>query len=172
MTDTNSYYLDQYKSLRSEIASLESSLTRLEIVVVGAAAAYYAWLSGRDIHGPLWYVPVLVAILGYIRCISLYSQIGLRRRYLRELEIRLSDNDPCLPGYEHFFSAQTKKLSEALSSSAATAVIFWFIFIPATVLGPQLLDKKSLPNPESCNRAKYSEAVITTPVEKAREEAN
>jgi hypothetical protein len=105
------FMLEEYKTLRTGVDKLVRDTRQLELYVVGALVAYYAWmlthcipspdsseqLTLRDVAG---YLPVLLPLLGAWRSAADYMRITTIATYIRGIEDDCLRGSP-LNGYEH-----------------------------------------------------------------------
>src|SRR5436309_4090349 len=123
---------EEFLVLRSEGDAQVAETRRLEIAVVGGAAAIYAWLAT---HQPLygigpwaWLLPVLLPIYGGLRSYAIYRRISDISAYLKQIEDNLPETQRLLRGWENFLAFREKYL-------AKTAKLFWItLFLICSVL--------------------------------------
>jgi|SRR5262245_5577321 len=130
-------HADQYKMLLDEITKLVEESRKVEIYAVTAVVALFAWFLTHETEPPLprpaWYIPSIVAVLGFIRSTALFKRVGLIATYLRRIEGKYF-TDVDLPGWERFY--EPKGGSNPLSF---TAFVFWGALALASVVAPCFL---------------------------------
>src|SRR5581483_3126962 len=81
------YNLKEFDALRSEIDDGISEARAFERYAVIASGALWAWLTTRP-TAPLllWCLPLLLALVGWLRTWGLYKHLGRIGSYIREIE--------------------------------------------------------------------------------------
>ena len=124
---------EEYLALRKEIESQMTELAQLERNCVLAAAIVYAWLvkdgATTSIEKIGWYIPILFALFGSLRSLSVGRHVFALGQYIHQIE-SAHLTDPQMPkGWEHFLAApeQKRKIRTAITVS------FWVVFLVVTV---------------------------------------
>lgn len=124
--------LEQYKMLRTEVIDLVKETRSLEVLVVGAIAALFAWLvTQRKTDLRLWFLAPVLALFGGLRALGLYVRIGDIAGYMKTIELQSAV--PNLPGWETYFE---KNNTFALSWITFP---FWILLIIGGIAAPFLL---------------------------------
>ena len=125
---------EEYLTLRKEIETQMSELALLERNCVLVAAVVYAWLvkdgASTSIAKAGWFIPILFALFGALRSLSVGRHLFALGRYIHEIE-STHLTDPALPkGWEHFLAApeQRRKVRTAIT------ITFWVVFLVVTIV--------------------------------------
>ncbi len=122
---------EEYLTLRKEIETHMIELGQLERNCVLAAAGVYAWLVKDGINSPIaaigWYIPVLFAVFGGMRSVSLGLHLISLGKYIMQIESTHFVDKSKPQGWEHHL-ASTKSPIRRISS-----VAFWIVFLLTTV---------------------------------------
>jgi hypothetical protein len=129
------FALEEFKSLRSEIASTLKAYGDLERLAVGSCAAIYAWLA-KDATSALWvawWVPAFVAVLAAFRAYGLYHRLIELGAYVYETEKEIYQGcgEGEVKGWEHFREGHAR-IQNSMISRSAFAV--WILLNIITVL--------------------------------------
>lgn len=137
--DENSWHLEQYKMLRTEIMSHVEESRKLEIYAIGATAGIYSWFITRaSLPSRAWLIVILIPLLGGLRSYTLYKRIGLLSEYLREIENYVFTGNKKLPGWENYF--QSKSLTPYKKQGISfSSIIFWLTLLAITIVAPAIL---------------------------------
>ena len=141
--DESRFDLDEFNAIRQEILLRVEATFKLEIVAVTGAAAVYAWLGTRT-SGPkdslLWFLPVVVSLLGWLRAETLGHQAYSAGTYLlylerrlrpRELEkIRETSIEPAVHGWEGYI--RLPRIRRWYIDHVSR--IFWGVFLLASLV--------------------------------------
>jgi hypothetical protein len=134
-----SFDVEEFRALRQEILHKVDANARLEVFAVTGAAAIYAWLTttGTPIGRVIWYVPVLLPVLGFLRAVKLGKQMTIAGDYLRLLETRRRPTEigrgiHGWEGYVHQPEVWRKFKDRA-------GLFFWISFIALTAILSSLL---------------------------------
>jgi len=132
-------YLEMYKMLHEELLSLGEEARKLEMAAITAVAALYAWLATHNVRGAPWYIGVPLVILAAFRATVLGERILFIKDYLMLIEQKLLQDTPELPGYENYFSMNTK--SKWYMHIRYTMAVIWIALMCVTFIAPRLLGK-------------------------------
>lgn len=124
---------EEYSTLRKEMDTQMAELALIERNCILAVAAVYVWLVGGGAGSSLakagWYIPVLFAVFGGLRSLSVGLHIFTVGKYIYLVESAYL-TDPALPrGWEHFLAApeQRRRIRTGIT------VLFWLSFLGVTV---------------------------------------
>jgi hypothetical protein len=125
---------EEYLTLRKEIETQMTELGQLERNCVLAAAVVYAWLvkdgAETSIAKAGWFIPVLFALFGALRSLSVGRHLFALGHYIHQIE-SAHLTDPNLPkGWEHFLAAPEQKRR----TRTAITISFWVAFLAATTV--------------------------------------
>src|SRR5215213_3692609 len=83
--------LEEFKVLREEILQKVDAVSKLERIAVGGASAIYAWLATHQLDTGrwIWFVPFLLAAVGWSWATKIGHQAYLAGQYILILERRL-----------------------------------------------------------------------------------
>lgn len=142
VTDVDSWHLEQYKMLKTEIMSHVEETRKLEIYSIGAIAAIYSWFITRStLPSRAWLIALLIPLLGGLRTYTLYKRIGLLSEYLREIENKIFKDENKLIGWERYFHSKSllvyKKQGIPFSS-----IVFWVSLLVVTIIAPFIMADK------------------------------
>jgi hypothetical protein len=137
--NTNSWHLEQYKMLRTEIMSHVEETRKLEIYAIGAISAIYSWfITKPTLPTRAWLIALLIPLLGGLRSYTLYKRIGLLTEYLREIESCVFTGNNKLVGWENYF--QSKSLTSYKKQGISfSSIIFWLTLLAITIAAPAIL---------------------------------
>jgi hypothetical protein len=131
--------LEMYKTLHEERVSLGEETRKLEVLVVTAVAALYAWLATNHVHGAPWYIGVPLVALASFRAAVLGERCLTVKDYLKSLESHLFPDCSKVLGYEQFNAEQTSH--KWYKHLRYTSFIIWFCLFLVTIFAPRYLDK-------------------------------
>ena len=112
------FHMKEYSALRGQIENHINSMRALERYVVGTLAVLYSWVmtnhhtlageAGEQLHvldpsGLIWFLPVAVVFLGWLRSIALAKRLKMMGKYCRQVETRYSEAG--LDGWENVLEA-------------------------------------------------------------------
>lgn len=127
--DAHQFAFEEYKMLRAEMEEHIAETLKLEVYAVAGVTGFYAWvLTHQKAPMPVWvwFVPVLLPLLGGLRCLALHRQITVIGSYLKSLEPKIGAQ---LEGWEtHLTLASTKR-----TYRKELAMAIWGIMLLATV---------------------------------------
>jgi hypothetical protein len=124
---------NEHAALREEILFLIKQSYITENSVVLGTAALYAWVftnSSLEIPRVVWWIPVLVAILGGIREIGIRSRVAQIGRYIMGIEKNLRSESKL--GWEHYLANVRKNVKGKILG--ITSGLFWGAFLVTTVI--------------------------------------
>jgi hypothetical protein len=125
---TFEYHLEEYRSLKSEIEYRVKSTEKIEGIVGLAVVAMYTWLTQNSVPYLVWWMPVVLTVLGAVRQAALLTRIMHVSEYVKRLELEFAHKN--LKGWEHFLTKKRKTPSGLLISTSGFA--FWLITLVAT----------------------------------------
>ena len=131
--------LEMYKTMHDERVSLGEETRRLEVLVVAAVAALYAWLATNHVHGAPWFIGSALAALASCRAAVIGERILIIKEYLKALESQIFPHNTTVSGYEHFNADRTR--NKWYKHLRTTSAIIWTCLFFATLLAPRYLDK-------------------------------
>ena len=139
-TESYAFHKEKFKTLREEIARLDSAKRQLELFTVAAVAAITAWLfvHNVDIESNhliiAWWMPCVCAILGYLQAQAYVRRSLQVGRYVMRLEKIF---DPKELGWESFLDNErkTKPILKGRIVSGMTKVVWSFILVIFGALG-------------------------------------
>jgi hypothetical protein len=142
MPDRSEILKEEYIALRREIENASSDLSSLERNTVIAAAAIYTWLLSADnrniIPRETWYIPSVLSMFAFTRCISLKEQLHRLGDYVRLIEREFYlDRNNYARGWEGFFEARSTAFTVGgvrFGSTTCLRFVFWFALILVTAL--------------------------------------
>jgi len=154
------FHLKEFDTLRKEIEWMLQDLRAAERNLVIAVGTFWAFLitENKEIehlkYGRLaWSVPVMFALLGFLRSLKLSINITLEGKYIGKIEewIRTGEVGKAVPGgWQHFQNEENERrrkesdswivrlrryLRFGLSTMDFSSVIFWGILILTTLTG-------------------------------------
>jgi hypothetical protein len=124
--------MQEHASLQEKMKYAVEDLHRTEILFIGAMALYYAWLFKEGVSAPavgwLFFIPCLVAVVGFVRSLARVTYIGRLEAYIRRIEehFGLSGN----LGWEHHYSSH----AHGWHYNSVRLAIWVFSFVVALVL--------------------------------------
>ena len=127
------FTISEHASLREEILYLIKQSYATENAVVLGTAALYTWAftnTSAEISRIVWWLPVLVAILGGIREIGIRSRVAHIGRYLMVVEKALRPESEL--GWEHYLADVRKSMKGRILG--ITSGLFWGAFLIITVV--------------------------------------
>jgi len=137
-----SFDLEEFRALRQEILHKVEANARLEVFAVTGAAAIYAWLttSGTSLERLVWYIPVLLPVLGFLRAVRLGKQMVIAGDYLRLLETRIrpTEIERGIHGWEGY--VHQPEVWRKFKDRAG--VFFWVSFIALAAVLSSMLSPK------------------------------
>jgi hypothetical protein len=96
---------------------------------VAGVAAMYSWFITAEVSADaVWYAPVLLPLLGFLRSYATFHRIGEIGTYLRDFEEKIQWS-----GWERTFAQKAK------SHQSITSFIFFIILLVCTVVAPRYL---------------------------------
>lgn len=123
------FHLKEYESLKKEIFDLVEHSRKLEIYVVGAMAAFYAWFIKEQPVTSALCIPIVLALLGGFRAFSTLIRINEIAGYLRAMEGFFALNNVGVQGWESYRQAYKKQSGPGHNKFAApfftSAAVFW-----------------------------------------------
>lgn len=125
------FLVEEYKSLKAELASLVKESRILETGAIAGTAAVYAWLAKApsvDIVGLGWWIPVLFPVLGLFRHLALTMRIMHIAEYVQQIEDAVCVRKP--KGWEKFLAE--KRATILGRSIGVSSIIFWFMLLLVT----------------------------------------
>jgi hypothetical protein len=127
MSDLN-FALEEYKVLHAELDRHVQETLALERYAAAGVAAVFAWLSTPANNAVMlprwvWFVPILLPVVGGLRCLALYQHIGLIAEYLNQLETELGTNRRPGMGWEKFLAQRRRP------TRGAIAWLIWLILL-------------------------------------------
>jgi len=128
------FLIEEYKALRSEIEFLSSHSRVLESSIVLGTAAIYAWVAKErpaDIEKFIWWVPVILSVLGSIREYGHKVRTFQIAEYIRQIE-EYFQKDATPSGWEHFL-VEKRKFKKNIALGLSTFV-FWLIMLISTLI--------------------------------------
>jgi hypothetical protein len=81
--DTDKFYLEEYKTLKSELLSNVDETMKLEVYAVGSTIAFHAWCASHSVPRVAWFAPLLLWMFGVHRSCSLLRRIEHLCEYIR-----------------------------------------------------------------------------------------
>ena len=129
------FTFEQHKMLRDELMEIVAETRRLELVILGALSAYYAWILTHDGLAKdrwVWHIPTVLAVLGGGRCLALYRRITEIGSYLAHIEQFFLPYP--LPTAQGRYPLGWERHRSTLRGSPllSTASIFWALLVLAT----------------------------------------
>jgi hypothetical protein len=130
------FHLEEYKTLRAEIASDDADIRRLERLCAAGCAAVWVWLFGGidDAWPGLAFVPVLIVFFGWLRATILYRGMLRIAEYIRHIEAQYA----CTPlvGWETFLNARRNESQLTTLTMFRSSHLFWCsLAVSSVVLG-------------------------------------
>lgn len=126
------FHLEEYRSLKAEVEYRVKATERIELVVVGGIAGLYAWLSKEGIAAPeIWWLPVVLVIIGALRQIALLNRIMEVTSYVREIEKNFCQNE--IGGWEHFLKNIRQSPKGHLVSVSGYLLWIFLLFITVVI---------------------------------------
>lgn len=124
---TRTFLMKEFDALKTEIGEVRREIWSIERLAVGASGAVWAWLAtNKPEFGAVWFVPVLFAVLGGMRCSALSRSIQSAGEYLRLNESRVTNYE----GWETF-----KQRSGGAGIVRSQEVFWWTLFLITIVAG-------------------------------------
>jgi hypothetical protein len=160
------FFLEEYKSLRQEIASWLTEIATFERHFLIGTAATYIWLatvqfglgvpstekivpqsnSGMHLHvlSAMWFIPFVLGILGGIRVWGIGTRIGQIGSYMRVVEEgwRSKDLDVALGKREHsteLYWGWEGFLPEQATGLSIASKLFWSTSIAVTFVMAEVI---------------------------------
>ncbi|NQW11099.1 MAG: hypothetical protein HQ481_14625 [Alphaproteobacteria bacterium] len=125
------FYMEEYRSLRSEIEYRMKAAERIEYASGVAIFMIYAWFSQREIPYIFWWIPVAVPLLGIVRQIGLLIRTMQIADYVRQIEAKICTESPS--GWEHFL--REKRLSPTGYPVSVSGYAIWgFLLVGTTAI--------------------------------------
>lgn len=102
--DPHPFLMAEYQAMQDRLKFLREDLIRTETLTPLAVAAIYSWAFTQDkLHGVgrlvLFWIPVFLVLIAFLRLVSRYASVFNLERYLRLLECELSKGSKSY-GYE------------------------------------------------------------------------
>jgi hypothetical protein len=125
----------EYATLRKEIDIRNQELLKLQVYSVVGTFVMWSWLaaSSKPLPKLIWFIPVLISVLGFTKARTHLGGIIRAAEYLRGLEKVVPKLSP-LSGWENFLEEKRSKGLGRWSWNLA----FWIILMAATVIVPLL----------------------------------
>lgn len=129
------FTIEQHKMLRDEVMGIVAETRRLEVLVLGALAAFYGWIFTHEVLDAwVWSIPPVLALMAGLRCLGLYKRISEIAEYLKQIEAFVLPTTTTPPppyptGWEHFRSSRPG------APLLGPATLFWILLILFTALG-------------------------------------
>jgi hypothetical protein len=129
------FHMREHATLRKEIEIRNQELVKLQVYAVVGAAAVWSWLaaSSKPLPRLVWYIPVIISILGLMKAQSHLNGISKIAEYLRKLENAVH-RLPALEGWENFIHEERGNKWSSFSWN----LFFWLTLIAATIAVPLL----------------------------------
>ena len=80
------FHLEEYRSLKLEVEYRVKSTERIEYLIIVATAAVYVWFTEQAIPPLMWWLPVILPMLGLVRQYGLLLRIMQVTEYIRLVE--------------------------------------------------------------------------------------
>lgn len=130
-----SFHMHEHTSLRKEIEMRKQDLSKLQVYAVVGTFAVWSWLvaSSKPLPGLIWYIPVIISVLGFMKSRTHQAAISRIAEYLRLLEDAIPKL-PSLPGWENFIHEKRGRNWSSLNWN----LFFWLILMAATIAVPFL----------------------------------
>jgi hypothetical protein len=142
MAGEQEFLLKEYESLKAETLSRTEEARTLERLSAGAVAGVLSWFAASHLaFGLIWWTPVAIAILGFVRAYARANKMELTNTYLRKLECHFLPKEKPFDelGWCHF---QKKSKDRQLSNAT---ISFWVTLLIITLGAPFLLRQNPRP---------------------------
>ena len=133
------FHLEEYKSLRQEIADDDKEIARVIAFCSTASAGIWIWLFKGEVTGfeIIAILPAVIVAFGYIRTKAIFNGIYRIAAYLRTLETKYAEPD--LHGWETCLAKEREKDNKKKSPSAslhhATNYFLWSLLVVNIAFG-------------------------------------
>lgn len=131
------FHLEEWKRLTSQIAEQSAQRKRIEEIAVIATVAVFSWLlthpapEGKQYLIALgWWLPLPLAIYGFMRHEAMIKTIDTNADYIKKLEANLAD--PKIGGWEYYLESRSTKTRfgrPLLRPMRLTSRVFWIALI-------------------------------------------
>jgi len=133
------FHLEEYKSLRAEIARWSQEIRYLERAGVIGPVILYSWLFANIANATknpalfvLWLAPVVCAVFLWIRVVSI-KRFGLViAEYIKKIEA--THRHPEVEGWEHFLATYRETKNTTWQRLVLTEDGFWLLLTVAYAL--------------------------------------
>jgi hypothetical protein len=134
MASGATFHLEEYKSLRTEIAADDADIRRLERLCATGCAVVWVWLFGRprEIWSVVALVPTLIAIFGWARTSALYKGMLDIAEYVRQIEKQFAQ--PPLVGWETYLHPKRQGRASSELTMMRSSHAFWALLTGVTVV--------------------------------------
>ena len=102
------------------------------VICVLVSGAIYAWLA---VHGTNdlvveygWYIPILFAVFGGLRSLSLAIHIKNLGLYIQQIERSELADQQGPKGWEHYLESKPRLMRPSFD------VVFWIVFLAVTIM--------------------------------------
>ena len=131
------FHMREYSSLRGQAQNHIDAMRVLERYAVGSVAALYSWIlinhhavGGEHVPGLhpssfLWFLPLAIVVLGWLRSIAMARRIKIVGEYCRQLETRYGEPD--LGGWENILELRKPR------SAWLSREVLWRVLLVASL---------------------------------------
>jgi len=138
------FHRAEFDALRKEIDAAVQEARALDRYALVAVGGIFAWLAIHAARVPslAWWIPVLLAFLGFLRSMALLYSINRAGEYIWTLEAALCSAPPL--GWQHYLwsgrapesSARTRGLRSRVGPVfVTTGGVFWLLLLVASIYG-------------------------------------
>lgn len=116
------FFIEEYKSLRSELSSMNDIISRIYKFLLLALAGIYSWILTSDTRLPnvietdnhslrhsvgniVWYVPIILVVFSFLAMVLVAMRMSAMSKYLKKLEDLLGRSREIGMGWERNFDS-------------------------------------------------------------------
>ena len=128
--EQHEFQIEEYKSLREEIARHNNSRRVMETSIILGLAALYAWLYEKNCSFSsqflaIYYMPIIIVILGVIREYGFRVRVNQIADYIREIEIYYYNGSSPFGWETNLWILRNKSRSNM--ALGISVVLFWIL---------------------------------------------